>query len=215
MPTRPLRTLTPAELERARRSTVDHYELSAESFRAGTWNHDVSQNVGALLRHLSVAQPAVLLDLGCGPGRDLATFRRLGHEAVGLDAAESFVRMAREHTGCEVLHQDLLHLDLPEARFDGVFANAVLFHVPSQELPRVLRELWRTLAPGGVLFCSNPHGPDREEWHGQRYGCFLTWESWRDYVTAAGFSELEHYYRPSGLPRAQQPWLASVWRRPR
>jgi SAM-dependent methyltransferase len=214
MPTSPLHTLTPEELERARRSTVDHYERSADSFRAGTWNHDVSQNVAALLRHIAVPPPFTLLDLGCGPGRDLATFRQLGHEAVGLDAAPSFVRMAREHTGCEVLQQDLLQLDLPVARFDGVFANAVLFHVPSQELPRVLRELWRTLVPGGVLFCSNPHGPDRAQWHGGRYGCFLTWQSWRENVTAAGFAEIEHYYRPSGLPRAQQPWLASVWRRP-
>ena len=51
--------------------------------------------------------------------------------------------MAREATGCEVLHQDFLALDLPAARFDGVFANASLFHVPGSELPRVLGELQR------------------------------------------------------------------------
>jgi SAM-dependent methyltransferase len=112
-----------------------------------------------------------------------------------------------------VLHQDLLRLDLPVARFDGVYANAVLFHVPSQELPRVLSELRRTLRPQGVLFSSNPHGPDRELWRGNRYGTFLTWETWRDLVTRAGFEELEHYYRPTGAPREQQPWLASVWRK--
>ncbi len=32
------------------------------------------------------------------------------------------------------------------------------------------------------------------------------------YLADAGYTELEHYYRPAGLPRAQQPWLASVWR---
>ena len=32
-------------------------------------------------------------------------------------------------------------------------------------------------------------------------------------VTAAGFVELGHYYRPAGRPRAQQPWLATVWRK--
>jgi SAM-dependent methyltransferase len=136
----------------------------------------------------------------------------MGHTPVGLDAAPSFVRMAKERTGCEVFVQDLLHLDLPASRFDGVFANAVLFHVPSQELPRVLREIRRTLVPGGVLFCSNPHGPDREQWSGDRYGCYLTWETWRRYAADAGFVELEHYYRPAGLPRVRQPWLASVWR---
>lgn len=208
-----LRDLTPEELERVSTGTIAHYELSAESFREGTKDHDVSQNVDALLRHIEGTPPFSILDLGCGPGRDLATFGRLGHLAVGLDGSASFARMARERTGAEVLHQDLLRLDLPRARFDGVFANAVLFHVPSQELPRVLSELRETLKPGGVLFCSNPHGPDREEWHGNRYGSFLCWESWRGHATRAGFEALEHYYRPSGLPRDRQPWLASVWRK--
>jgi SAM-dependent methyltransferase len=108
----------------------------------------------------------------------------------------------------------LLRLDLPARRFDGVFANAVLFHVPSQELPRVLSEIRQALRPQGVLFSSNPHGPDREQWRGSRYGSFLTWESWRDLVTSAGFDELEHYYRPTGATRERQPWLASVWRSP-
>ena len=38
-------------------------------------------------------------------------------------------------------------------------------------------------------------------------------ETWRRYVVEAGFVELTHYYRPAGLPREQQPWLATVWRR--
>jgi 2-polyprenyl-3-methyl-5-hydroxy-6-metoxy-1,4-benzoquinol methylase len=57
-----------------------------------------------------------------------------------------------------VWHQDFLSLQLPEEYFDGVFANAALFHVPSQELPRVLKELWGTLKTNGVLFSSNPRG---------------------------------------------------------
>ena len=39
-------------------------------------------------------------------------------------------------------------------------------------------------------------------------------ETWRRYLTAAGFAELSHYYRPPGRPRAQQPWLATLWRKP-
>jgi SAM-dependent methyltransferase len=208
-----IRALSAAELARVSSSTLGHYERSAGAFWEGTRGHDVSQNVAALMRHLSASLPASVLDLGCGPGRDLATFRALGCEAVGLDGAESFVHMARQHSGCEVWQQDLLALELPPARFDGIFANAVLFHVPSQELPRVLLELHQALKPGGVFFCSNPHGPDIERWQGERYGSYLSLPTWRSYVASAGFSELEHYYRPAGVPRAEQPWLASVWRR--
>ena len=147
------------ELREISSATLGHYQEGARSFWAGTRDHDVSQNIEALIRHLPGPPPQTVLDLGCGPGRDLAVFRDLGYVAVGLDGAEEFVRMAREHSGCEVLHQDFLELDLADERFDGVFANASLFHVPSQELPRVLGELWTSLKPGGALFSSNPHGP--------------------------------------------------------
>lgn len=99
------------------------------------------------------------------------------------------------------------------ARFDGVFANAVLFHVPSEALPAVLRSLHATLKPGGVLFSSNPRGQGQEGWQGDRYGVYHDLASWRRFLTAAGFEELEHYFRPAGLPLEQQSWLASVWRR--
>ena len=64
-----------------------------------------------------------------------------------------------------------------------------------------------------MLFCSNPRGRNEEGWAGGRYGCFHDLETWRTYVTAVGFRELRHYYRPPGLPQAQQPWLATVWRK--
>ena len=173
----------------------------------------MSQNIAALLRHIRGEPPYAILDLGCGPGRDLAALRAMGHEPVGLEGAPALAAMAREHSGCEVWEQDFLALDLPEARFDGIFANASLFHVPQKELPRVLGELRAALKPGGVLFSSNPRGNNEEGWNRGRYGVWHDLESWRRYLTAAGFTELEHYYRPTGLPREQQPWLASVWRR--
>ena len=201
------------DLEHITTTTLSNYEAVAEDFRQGTRDHDVSQNIEALLRHLQGPAPWHILDFGCGPGRDLQTFTRLGHVAVGLDGTERFAEMARADSGCEVWHQDFLRLDLPEARFDGIFANASLFHVPAQELPRVLRQLHATLKPGGALFSSNPRGDNQEGWKGQRYGAYHDLASWTALLTAAGFSELEHYYRPAGLPRDQQPWLASVWRR--
>ena len=130
--------LSPAALRQAAATTVHHYDRDAESFRAATADHDVSQNIDALLRHIAIPPPFAILDLGCGPGRDLAAFVQRGHRAVGLDGAPRFVEMARA-TGCEVWLQDFLALDLPPACFDGVFCNASLFHVPRQELPRVLR----------------------------------------------------------------------------
>ena len=206
-------TLTREELDRIARTTLGHYEERAEAFWEGTRDHDVQQNIDALLRHLPGPAPSTILDLGCGPGRDLLTFRTLGHVAIGFEGSPSFAAMARAHSGCEVWEGNLLDLHLPPERFDGVFANAVLFHVPGAELPRVLRELHAALRADGVLFSSNPRGEGQEGWRGDRYGAYHDLTSWRAFMSAAGFDELEHYYRPPGLPLAQQPWLASVWQR--
>ena len=193
--------------------TLEYYERSAEEFWNGTRDHDVRQNIDALLRHIEGRPPFTILDFGCGPGRDLVTLSALGHVAVGLDGSAAFARMAREQSGCEVLQQDFLDLDLPAERFDGIFANASLFHVPSVALPGVLEKLRATLRPRGVLFSSNPRGSGEEGWSGERYGCYHDLPQWRRFLISAGFEEIEHYYRPAGLPREKQPWLATVWRR--
>lgn len=202
----------PHDLETIAGRTLAHYNRAAESFWRGTRDHDVAQNIDALLEHIEGEAPYRILDFGCGPGRDLKTFADRGHIAIGLEGAERFAEMARAYSGCEVWHQDFLKLELPPESFDGVFANASLFHVPTQALPRVLRALRMTLKPRGVLFSSNPRGNNEEGWNQERYGAYWDLDTWRRYVSAARFVELTHYYRPPGLPREQQPWLATVWR---
>jgi SAM-dependent methyltransferase len=201
------------DLDQLTARTIAHYDAAAESFRQGTWDHDVSQNRAAFLGPIEGDAPFTILDFGCGPGRDLLYFKALGHTVIGLDGSARFVEMARRDVGCEVLHQDFIHLALPAGRFDGVFANASLFHVPSPSLGDVLAALHAALKPRGVLFSSNPRGQDEEGLNGERHGCFWTIETWRAHVISAGFEEIEHYYRPPGRPRSEQPWLASVWRR--
>ena len=143
--------LTPQDLKKIALLTLEHYDQHAEEFWKGTRNHDVSQNIDELLQHIEGKPPFTILDFGCGPGRDLKAFSERGHNAIGLEGAQHFVTMARADSGREVWRQDFLKLELPEQHFDGVFANAALFHVPRQELPRVLLELHATLKPGGVL----------------------------------------------------------------
>jgi SAM-dependent methyltransferase len=207
-------SLTTEELHDIAARTLGHYEQHAQSYWEGTRDHDVSQNIDALLAHINAPPPFTLLDFGCGPGRDLRTFKARGHRVIGLEGSPQLAAMARTNSGCEVLEQSFLELDLPGSHFDGVFANAVLFHIPSQELPRILGELHATLKPGGVLFSSNPRGGGQEGWNGDRYGAFYDWPAWHGHLSGAGFVELTHFYRPKKLPIEQRPWLASVWRKP-
>ena len=201
------------ELDEIESYTLGHYQSNAESFWLGTKDHDVSQNISAFLQALPQDKSLDILDFGCGPGRDVCTFKSLGHRPIGLDGSQAFCEMAHRHSSCPTLHQQFLSLALADNSFDGIFANASLFHVPSQELPRVLAELYCALRPGGILFSSNPRG-NSEGWQGQRYGHYMEFENSKTYLEKCGFEIIHHYYRPTEKPREQQPWLAIVCQRP-
>lgn len=192
--------------------TIAHYDENAEWFWQGTKDHDVTQNYEAFLNAMPAGKPLDILDFGCGPGRDLAHFKQLGHNPVGLDGSFAFCRMARRHADCMVHHQSFLELELPAGAFDGIFANAALFHVPSSDLTRVLGQLCATLRDGGILFSSNPRG-DYEGWSDGRYGYYIEFEQYRAHLHEAGFVVVSHYYRPPGRPCHRQPWLAVISRK--
>ncbi|MEQ1636384.1 MAG: class I SAM-dependent methyltransferase [Methylococcales bacterium] len=115
------RTEVPSAIEML---MLAHYNRNAQAFWAGTKDHDVKQNYAAFLAPFPKNKTLDILDLGCGPGRDVHYFNALGHRVVGLDGSEVFCRMARAYTGCEILQQTFLALALPRHQFDGIFANA-------------------------------------------------------------------------------------------
>jgi len=193
-------------------TTLAHYKATANAFWQGTKEHDVSQNIDAFLNALPKNQSLDILDLGCGPGRDLKHFKSLGHRPVGFDGCETFCQMAEQHSACPTINQTFSNMALEPDRFDGVFANASLFHVPSEELLSVLKKLRTCLREGGILFSSNPRG-NSEGWQGERYGNYMQFDTSRALLQQAGFKVLDHYYRPAGQPIELQPWLAIVSQR--
>lgn len=209
------RTERSGTVEQHEQLTIDEYQLTAEEFRVGTWNHDVSQNREALVAAMP-RTPGKILDLGCGPGRDLVAFTSQGHIAIGLDATPAFVEMAQQMSGCEVWQQSFFSLDLPPATFDGIFANASLLHVPRTEMVRVLQDLHQTLVPGGAIVMSMVRG-ESEGYSvrstGYRYVTGWEYETLAPCLEQAGFELLHHYYRPPGLPCEAQSWLVIVARK--
>jgi len=200
------------DIDKIEEITFNDYGGKAEIFWERTKDHDVSQNYDAFLTPFKGRIGLDILDFGCGPGRDIEYFKSLGHNPVGLDGTLEFCEIARGMTGCEVYHQSFNDLLLAENSFDGVFANASMFHVPSENLPKVLADLNKAIRPGGVLFMSNPRG-DEEGWSTPtRYGHFMQFDKSADYLQAAGYEVLDHYFRPPGLPFEEQKWLAIVAR---
>ena len=209
---RAVQTAPPDDSDSVTARTLQHYNQRALQFREGTREHDVRQNIDALLTSIRATAPLTILDFGCGPGRDLRAFTRLGHVAIGLEGAASSSSMARAGSGCEVWQQDFAEAASAVRALRRGVRECITVSCARAALPRVLRELHATLKPGGVLFSSNPRGENEEGWNAAATAAITTWRV-AALLIAAGFAELDHYYRPAGLPREQQPWLASVWRK--
>ncbi|MCY4045362.1 MAG: class I SAM-dependent methyltransferase [Cellvibrionales bacterium] len=190
-------------------NTIQDYAIQCESFWEATKSHDVSQNIHALLSHLPKKKPLSILDLGCGPGRDLLAFKTLGHHPLGVDGAFEFCQMAKKHSGCPVINARFASLHLAYESVDGIFANASLFHLPSNYYQEFLARCANWLRPGGALMMSLPRG-NFEGVRNQRYVNLMEFSQVKNLLEQAGLEVVSHYYRPAGRPLDQQPWLAVV-----
>ena len=125
---------TSEEVRSAAATTIMDYALVAKGYAKGNMNHDVLQNIDAMLKPLHASPlrtlPFDVLDVCCASGRDLHALRGLGHNPVGLNGVAEFCKMSREASGCEVWEQLLTDLDLPVGQLDTIFCNACLFHIP-------------------------------------------------------------------------------------
>lgn len=141
--------------------TIDYYDANAESYARRFQFVDLSEHRRQFLQ--SFREPTgLVLDAGCGPGRDLGFFERDGFRAIGLDKSAELLRIARK-AGYPVINGDLRDLPFSSSAFAGLWACASLVHLPNTEVVRALTEFRRVLRPRGSIFLSVRHGCGVEE----------------------------------------------------
>jgi trans-aconitate methyltransferase len=92
-------TLNPLDLQHITGATLKHYNEHAEAFWQGTRDHDVSQNIEALLTSIEGEPPFTILDFGCGPGRD--SIQKTSRERSSSSERETLASADRSvRTGC-------------------------------------------------------------------------------------------------------------------
>lgn len=145
---------------------LDYYERNATSFFDATVDVDMTP---LYQRFLPLLPPAGrILDAGCGSGRDLRAFAKLGYRVTAFDASPALAALAETYAGQPVYRARLQDIAWRES-FEGVWACASLLHISPAELPDVLRRLASALIPAGVLYASFKYGRGEREHHGRRY----------------------------------------------
>lgn len=110
-------------------------------------------------KFLSQIRPdGLILDLGCGPGRDLAWMEARRAHVVGADLAFGMLAQAKQRAGKWLCQMEMRQLGFATGRFAGVWCNAAILHLPKQQVPDALKEIARVLAPGGLFSLSVQKG---------------------------------------------------------
>ena len=149
------------------KATLAYYNQTAEEFASGTRVLDMSDTRSRFASHLPSG--ALILDFGCGAGRDTKAFLEAGFRMEATDGSEELCTLASEHTGIVVRKMLFSELDAVD-RYDGIWACASILHLPKTELADVLRRIETALKPGGVLYTSFKYG----DFEGVRKGRYFT-----------------------------------------
>ncbi|MFD2422139.1 class I SAM-dependent methyltransferase [Amycolatopsis pigmentata] len=155
--------------------TIATYDAAAESYSQRFADTDFGSYLDDFLE--VIPPGAQILDVGCGPGRDLASFCQSGFRAFGLDRSQGMLSTAhRVAPDAKLAMGDMRTLPFRNEIFKGVWHCASLLHVSTPDAARTLAEATRVMLPGGMLFLSVSCGTGAE-WrstsHGRRWYCHI------------------------------------------
>ncbi len=116
----------------------------------------------------AIPEGGIILDAGCGSGRDAKAFKDHGFRIEAFDASSELAAMAGEFLGQPVSVRTFADID-EVALYDGIWACASLLHLPFCEIPGALSRLWSALKPGGSLYVSFKEGKGEREKDGRHF----------------------------------------------
>ncbi len=173
--------------------TIQTYDAIAADYAERTWNIRLERALDSFARYLIPA--ARVLDLGCGPGRDIELLRARGARVIGADLSLGMLREARARVGGALACGDMRALPCASASFDGVWLCASLLHLPRADAPHALAETRRILRATRPLYVGVQQG-EGERWdelRGARLFTYYQPDEIAALVRAAGFDIRESW----------------------
>ncbi|MBE0576221.1 MAG: DUF3427 domain-containing protein [Desulfuromonadales bacterium] len=146
--------------------TIEFYNRNATGFFDDTVGVDMSAIHDRFLQE--IPDGGLLLDAGCGSGRDAKIFNDCGYRVIAFDASHRLAALASEYLGQSVSVRTFANID-EVALYDGIWACASLLHLPLCEIPNALSRLWVALKPGGTLYLSFKEGQGEREKDGRHF----------------------------------------------
>lgn len=193
------------------KKTLEYYDSQSEQFTGSTVDIEFSEVPESLLKYLEPG--SLILDFGCGSGRDSRYFIKRGYRVEATDGSEEMVKTATRVAGIPV--RKMLFSELNETdRYDGIFACASILHVPYEELPDIFGKMKKALKKGGYLYVGFKYG-DFSGYRNGRYFTDLNEERLQAILDEVkGFSIMEERLTGDARKgREHEKWLNAILRK--
>ena len=192
-------------------TTINYYNTNAEKFVKNTISVEFTETQQHFLSKLK--KGAIILDFGCGSGRDTRYFLEQGYRVEAIDGSEELCRLATQYTGMKVKHMFFQELCEKE-KYDGIWACSSILHLPLHELTDVMQRMSVALKENGVIYTSFKYGT----FSGQRNGRFftdMTEDFFAEFMLEIDNLEIEEQWITSDArpERGEEQWLNLILRK--
>ena len=191
--------------------TLMYYDNNADVFIHETRNVDFSYIQNLFLNKLEKGK--LILDFGCGSGRDTKCFLDKGYLVEAIDGSIEMCRAASRYTGIEVKQMLFQELNVVE-EYDGIWACSSILHLTVVELKDVLEKMSLALKDNGIAYVSFKYGTFEGERNG-RYFTDMTETTFAKVLEAVNSFDIEEEWitgdvRPG---RGDERWLNVILRK--
>lgn len=192
-------------------NTLTYYNQNAAQFYTGTVSVDFTATRQRFLSY--IPNPAVILDFGCGSGRDTKAFLEQGYQVEAIDGSEELCKLATQYTGIQVQHMLFQELSVKE-KYDGIWACSSILHLPKDDLADVMRKMTTALKPNGIIYTSFKYGTFSGERNG-RYFTDMTEAAFADFISNIEALQVEEQWISSDVRpgRGEERWLNLILRK--
>lgn len=166
--------------------TLNFYTQEASAYTS-RGEHPNSKHIEAFLSLLPAG--AVILELGCGAGRDSEFMIGRGFDVRPTDGTPEMAQAAQQRLGIPVAILKFADLDEKQT-CDGIWASACLLHVPRESLPAILAKVYAALKKGGAFYASFKAGETEGRDQFDRYYNYPSERLLRHWYTASGWTEI-------------------------
>lgn len=186
---------------------MNFYDIYAEKYYNKTIKALNSDNLNKFLENIS--KDGVIVDLGCGSGRDTLYMKSKGYKNIlPIDASSGLICEAYKNSGLKILEADIRNYNYALNYYSGIFANASLLHLTNEEFLNVLPKLYRSLKQTGVLYISLKPLKEGiiEETKNGRYFRYYTEKELKDIFYSLDIKNFEIWKTKSTIEEGQD-WI--------